>query len=59
VSLYVKIGRYLDPFSVSVDVARHTDSAVGSFVAIDAVKLHNCAPGEETGVNVKRNKISL
>ncbi len=55
----MKIGRYLDPFSVSVDVARHTDSAVGSFVAIDAVKLHNCAPGEETGVNVKRNKISL
>ena len=42
----VKIGRYLDPFSVSIDIGRHTESADGSFIAIDSVHLHSCAPGK-------------
>ena len=42
----VKIGKYVDPFSVSIDISRHTESSAGSYFAIDSVHLHNCAPGE-------------
>ncbi len=46
VPMRVKIGRYLDPFSVSIDVARHNESGPRSYIAFDAVRLHNCAPGQ-------------
>ena len=44
----VPIGRYLDPFSVSIDISRHRDSAPRSFIAVDSVRLLHCAPGTRT-----------
>ena len=42
----VKIGRYSNPFLVSVDIARHKDSKRIAFIAIDKVRLIDCAPGK-------------
>jgi len=41
----VKFGRYLDPFSISIDIRRSQRSRYGSYFAIDSVRLHNCEPG--------------
>ena len=43
----MKFGRYLDPFSISIDIRRSQRSRYGSYIAIDSVRLHNCEPGKE------------
>ena len=42
----VKFGRYIDPFSISIDIRRSQKSEHGSFIAIDSIRLHNCEPGK-------------
>ncbi len=36
----------MKPFLVSVDVKRANTSKANSFIAIDSVRLKNCAPGK-------------
>ena len=43
----MKFGRYLDPFSISIDIRRSQRSGYGSYIAIDSVRLHNCEPGKK------------
>lgn len=45
--LIVTIGRYLDPFLVSVDIRRSNESRPGSFIAIDSASLRHCSPGKK------------
>ncbi|TRY72569.1 hypothetical protein TCAL_00190 [Tigriopus californicus] len=40
----MRIGRYLKPFSVSIEIKRHQASKPGSFIAMDAVVLDKCTP---------------
>ena len=42
----MKFGRYIDPFSISIDIRRSQRSDHGSFIAIDSIRLHNCEPGK-------------
>jgi hypothetical protein len=45
VRVQTRYGRYIDPFSVSIDVKRSRKSLGKSFLAIDDIRLVNCEPG--------------
>ena len=45
-SFHVRYGRYLDPFSISIDFKRSRKSQYGSFLAINDIRLINCEPGK-------------
>ena len=51
----MKFGRYMDPFSISIDIRRSQRSDHGSFIAIDSIRLHNCEPGNCVKINILKS----